>query len=119
MLYFNYKKIFELRGITKPFKFLMDNGFSRAKAYNITSSYPSSLSLANLDRMCTVLSCTPNDVLTWVPSKDSQIPETHPLHKLKAAESVSIAALTKDIPISQMPEIINAIQEAKSKLKDV
>lgn len=116
MLYFNYKRLFELRGIKNPFKYLMENGFSRAKAYKITSSYPTSMKLDNIDKMCTLFSCTPNDILTWVPNKDSQIPENHPLQKLKKVEVLNFTSITKDVPVSQIPELLKSLQEAKAKL---
>lgn len=117
MLYFNYKRLFALRGIKKPFKYLMDNGFSRAQAYNITTYYPSSLRLKNLERLCTLFSCTPNDILTWKPNPDSQIPESHPLQKLIHSETSDFTTITKDVPLSQMPELLKAVQDAKAKLK--
>lgn len=72
--------------------------------------------LDSLDKLCTLFSCTPNDILTWVPNKDSQVPENHPLQKLKKVESLDFATITKDVPVSQMPELLKTLQEAKAKL---
>lgn len=116
MLYFNLHKLFKIRGITRPFKYLTDNGFSRSTAYNIIASRSPAIRLTTLDRLCTLLSCTPDDIIEWIPAKDSQVPDSHPLHKLKPAETFGIADITKDVPISQMPELLKAIQEAKAKL---
>ncbi len=116
MFYYNIHKVFKLRGIDKPFKFLMDNGFSRGRAYHIVSYRISALRLQTLERLCILLSCTPNDILEWKPPKDSTVHESHPLQKLKANESMNLSELTKDIPIEKMPEIMNAIKEVKSKI---
>lgn len=119
MFYFNFDKIFNVRGINQPFAFLQKNGFSRSQASLITTRRATSLRLKNLERLCILLSCTPNDVLEWHPAKDLILPSTHPLQKLKPKESLDFAALTKDVSVSDMPEIINAIKEAKEKLKSV
>ena len=116
MFYYNIHKVFKLRGITSPFKFLMDNGFSRGRAYHIVTYRFSALRLDTLERLCEILSCTPNDILEWIPSKDSIIPDSHPLHQLKAKEQLDVQSLIKDVPVTKLPELIKAIQEAKSKL---
>jgi DNA-binding Xre family transcriptional regulator len=119
MFYFNFSKIFNLRGIKYPFAYLQTKGFSRSQARLITSRGASSLRLKTLEQLCILLSCTPNDVLEWYPAKDLQLHSAHPLHKLIPAHSFDFAALTKDVSVSDMPEIINAINEAKEKLKEV
>jgi hypothetical protein len=117
MMYYNFYKIFDLRGITNPFVFLIDNGFSRGQAFNITNRSNNGLRIENLEKLCLVLSCTPNDLIEWVPPKVSNVPDTHPLHKLKPTETLDFSELTKDIPIEKFPEIYNAIKEAKEKIK--
>lgn len=116
MLYFNFEKIFKLRGISVPYVFLMENGFKRGEAFQISGKRNVQMHLNKLEKLCALLSCTPNDLLAWVPSKVSNLPENHPLYTLKPVETLDIADLTKDVPISKIPEIHKAILEAKAKL---
>jgi len=116
MLYTNIKKLFDLRGIKKPVKFLKENGFSDNTAYKIVSHRFTSLSLDKVEKLCIALSCTPNDLLEFKPDPNSSIPENHPLQKLKPTESFNIFDITKDIPNEKIPEFKSALEEIKSKL---
>ena len=62
MMYYNFYKIFDLRGITNPYVFLIDNGFTRGQAYSLRNHRNSGLRIENLEKLCTLLSCTPNDI---------------------------------------------------------
>jgi len=117
MLYTNIQKLFALRGITKPAKFLMQNGFTRTMAYNITSSRFTYLDMNKFEKLCIALSCTPNDLLEWQPNPSAAIPESHPLHALKPNPNSNLTEVLKNIPIPQIPEIIKAIETAKQNLK--
>jgi DNA-binding Xre family transcriptional regulator len=117
MLYTNINKLFEIRGIKKPSQFLKDNGFSRNSAYNITALRFTHLRLEVIEKLCIALSCTPNDLLEWKPNSDTNLPESHPLHALKPTPAFNLEAIVKDIPVSQMPEFLQAIETAKQNLK--
>lgn len=117
MLYTNVKRLFKLRGIDKPAKFLQENGFSHHTAYSISSSRFLTLSLKNVEKLCLALSCTPNDLLEWTPPKNSNIPENHPLYALAPKNLSAITDIFKDVEISKIPELINNIESMKSNLK--
>ena len=117
MLYLNTKRMFKLRGIEKPNKFLIQNGFTYATAYNILHYSLSNLSYRSMEKLCVALSCTPNDLLEFKPDTDSSIPENHPLNKLKPIQPFSLFEITKDIPVDKIPELLSGIDELKSKLK--
>lgn len=117
MLKINLIKVFRLRGITKPGKYLEQNGFSKSIAYNIIKLKTSALKLENLNKLCSILSCTPNDFLEWTPDKSIPLPESHPLQKLKPAEVLNLSELLKDVPAEKISEFKSGIEELKSKLK--
>jgi len=116
MLYTNIKKLFKLRGIDNPVKFLLKNGFKYSSAYNIANSRFTSLTLDKVEKLCIALSCTPNDLLEFKPDKNTAIPENHPLQKLKPTETLSFFDITKDIPNEKIPEFKSALEQIKSKL---
>jgi len=113
MLYFNIPKLFKLRNISKPRIFLSQNGFTYSQAKNLATYRRSNISVNVVEKLCLALNCTPNDLLEWIPSKDSQVPENHPLHALKPSETLDLDELLKDIAPSQIPQIKKAIQQAK------
>ena len=116
MLRINLNKMYRLRGITKPGVFLSQNGFTKQKAFNIVKLKTPALKLQNLELLCRILSCTPNDIIEWTPDKNDTLPDSHPLYKIKPAESINIAEMLKDIPAEKISEFKLGIEELKSKL---
>jgi DNA-binding Xre family transcriptional regulator len=117
MLYTKIHKVLEARGIKKPVKFLQENGFSRNSAYNITALRFSYLRLNVFEKLCIVLSCSPNDLLEWQPNPGINLPDSHPLHKLKPKELINVEEMLKDIPAEKFAEFKSGIDELKAKLK--
>lgn len=117
MLYSNIKRLFEIRGIKNPKRFLTDNGFSQHSAYNIVNMRFTSLRLNVVEKLCILLSCTPNDLLEWTKPKNSNIPDSHPLHSLAPKNQININDIFKDVEVSKIPELINNIESLKSNLK--
>ena len=72
MLTFNFSRIFKARGIDKPFSYLVKVGYSDNFATRIVNNRIKRLDLADLEKLCELLQCTPNDLLEWIPeSKDN------------------------------------------------
>lgn len=117
MLQINLGKVLKLRGVVKPVSFLMQNGFSYNIAYRIAKSGRAALIPKNLERLCVILNCTPNDLLEYHPSKSKPIPENHSLNKLRPTETLDINSIAGDIPADKIPEFKKAIDEIKIKLK--
>jgi DNA-binding Xre family transcriptional regulator len=117
MLKLNFHKIFRLRGIANPAKYLIQNGFTSSIAYNIIKLKTPALKLENLERLCAILSCTPNDIIEYFPDKNFSLAETHPLQKLKHIESLNFAEILKDVPAEKISEFKLGIEELKTKLK--
>src|SRR5882757_1637380 len=83
MLSFNLTPIFKIRGITRPFNFLVKAGLSRHTATRLVNNQPSVLRLDHVEFLCRILICEPNDLLLWIPEKDQQYAAGHPLFKLR------------------------------------
>ena len=118
MLYTKINKLFELRGIRKPKDFLIQNGFSKNSAYNISRMRFTHLRLEVVEKLCLILSCTPNDLLEWKPSANSSIPENHPLYALAPKNYPNVNDIFKDVDISKIPQLITNIESLKSNLKE-
>jgi hypothetical protein len=44
--------------------------------------------LRELERLCLVLQCTPNDFYEWIPEEDSGTDANHPLNAIKKSKKV-------------------------------
>jgi DNA-binding Xre family transcriptional regulator len=113
MLKFNITNITTLRGITKPYKFFVQNGFSSTYATKLVKNDVRSIELGHLEKICTILKCTPNDIIQWIPGEDNQDPQ-HPLISLKREDS-KINDMMKNMPIDKLKNIENFILSLKEK----
>lgn len=83
MLSLNLTPIFKMRGIEKPYTFLVKAGLSPNTATSILNNKTRTFRLDHIELLCDVLVCEPNDLLAWTPEKDRIYPDNHPLAKLK------------------------------------
>ena len=114
MLYFNIKRVLDLRGIDKPYAFLVKNGFVSQTATNIINDRIARITPAQMERLCFLLNCTPNDLFDWRASANSVVPENHPLKSLaKEKNTPPISQMIKDIPVGKLGELEAIINELK------
>jgi DNA-binding Xre family transcriptional regulator len=117
MFILNIKKILTAKGISNYQKFLKSAGFSTNQTYYLLSLSPATIRLANLEKLCIALNCTPNDLIEWTPQKSDNIPQSHQLFHLKPKETFDFKAISSDIPVSKLPELKSIIENFKSNIK--
>jgi len=71
-----------MRGIEKPYTFLVKAGLSPNTATSILNHNTRSFRLDHIELLCDVLVCEPNDLLAWTPEDDKIYPDNYPLVKL-------------------------------------
>jgi DNA-binding Xre family transcriptional regulator len=114
MLTINLKPIFAARGIERPFSYMVKAGLSRIAAHRLLNGATLSFQLRHMDTLCTILHCTPNDILAWQPNGGQpSLPSNHPLQKL-APKPVpgSLQNLVKQLPLDELAKLMAAMQEA-------
>jgi len=106
MLYFNIKRLLDLRGIDKQYAFLVKNGFASQTASNMVNNYVGHIKPAQMEKLCLLLNCTPNDLFDWQPDKNSAVPENHPLKSLAKDKSAPpISEMVRDLPVEKLSEL--------------
>ena len=86
MIIINLSRIFKAKGIDKPYAFLMRAGFSANFASRAKNNQVRRLESKELEKLCVILNCTPNDLYEWVPDKDSLVDKDHELNKIRKTE---------------------------------
>ena len=115
MLYFNIKRILDLRGIDKPYAFLAKNGFASQTATNMINNRVGHIKPAQMEKLCLLLNCTPNDLFDWQPDKNTSVPDNHALKSLvKEKESLSISELVKSLPVEKLGKLGEIVQGLKN-----
>ncbi|MCX6198211.1 MAG: helix-turn-helix transcriptional regulator [Bacteroidetes bacterium] len=116
MLTTNFNKMFELRGIKNPYTYLLQQGFSRSVAWRICEEDYVKIDLNYLETLCTLLHCTPHDVLEWKPDSDAEDNGQHPLSSLKPKKkNTRLSKLIEQFPVDKIEELEKAMEEIKSK----
>ncbi|MFM6976303.1 MAG: helix-turn-helix domain-containing protein [Sphingobacteriaceae bacterium] len=119
MIQLNLKPLFALRGIEKPYQYLLHAGFSHHVATNLVAGNLQSLRFEQMERLCHCLLCEPTDLLQWQPNKAYTYPDNYPLSKLLPKETpaslkLSLSRLNfKDL--EEMTQLFNEQLEQRKK----
>ncbi|MDW7694537.1 helix-turn-helix transcriptional regulator [Flammeovirgaceae bacterium SG7u.111] len=106
MMYYNFKRVFKARGIERPFSFLQKAGFSDNFASKCNRNLIRRLELRELEKLCYLLRCTPNDLIVWEPDDASPLDKNHPLMEIKKPEkTVDMTKALNSVPLHQLAEI--------------
>lgn len=115
MLSLNLLPIFKARGIDKPFSYLTSAGFPSYTAHNLLNAKTVTFRLSHIDKLCSLLNCTPNDLLVWTPNRNEKLADTHPLTRLKKQNTdLNWQDTIKTIPLDQLSEIVKIINGHKN-----
>ncbi|MBC7474623.1 MAG: hypothetical protein H7263_10055 [Candidatus Sericytochromatia bacterium] len=69
-----------------------------------------------MDKLYSILNCTPNDLLAWTPNPKQKLEDTHPLTRLKNQNTdLNWQDTIKTIPLDQLSGIVKIINTHKSK----
>ena len=115
MMYLDIKKACSNKGIEDPRRWMVKNGFSHVAAARLMKTEQDSLKYQTIEKLCLLLFCTPNELLSWQPKDVSAAAANHPLQKLKQVPtSQSISGKLKTLS----PEKIEAVQAFLNGLDD-
>ena len=114
MLSFNLHEIFKARQIDKPYSFLVKAGISPQAVEKIVSNRSRVFRLDHIEKLCEVLHCEPNDLLTFKPDSHSPIPKNHPLFNLISNdEDLQWDETLRTLPLSQLKELSKQLANPK------
>lgn len=116
MLTFNFTRVFKSRGIDKPFSYLVKKGYSDNFATRVVNNRIEKLNLKDVEKLCELLQCTPNDLLQWNPSKEDENNEKHPLYSIKRSEKVvELTKVLSSVPLDKLRDIESMIMNEINK----
>lgn len=111
MLYYNFSRLFKVKGIHRPFTYLISLGYSRGMATRMANNDCQRINLPMMLRICRDLNCTPNDILDFRPSANSALPKNHALHTLTKTELTNeIFEKMNTLPLEKILQIHDVIK---------
>lgn len=115
MLVFNPKRIFTLRGIERPYNYLVKSGVAAPTAQKLLNGKTIHFKIVHLEKICRILNCTPNDLFEWKPDEGAPVAENHALKTLERSGTTRrLTEIIKDIPIERFDELENLLTDLKN-----
>ena len=112
MIYFNFVRIFKLKGIARPFSYLPKNGYSSGYATKLSNNTVQEINLERLEKFCRDFNCTPNDILDFRPDANDTLPKDHALHTLTKKEiDNELINKINALPADKIQQIHNILKE--------
>ncbi len=116
MLKFNFPRVFKSRGIDRPFSFLVNHGYSTNMATRIVNNRTRQVNLRDIEKLCMILKCTPNDFFDWVQGSENIDIEHHPLNAINRGNKVvQLEMLVNNIPMDKLADIESLIKKELEK----
>lgn len=112
MIKFNFTRVFRARGIDRPFSYLVSIGYSPNYSTRIVNNRIKTLNLKDIEKLCVMLQCTPNDFLEWIPDAKDAGNDRHPLIPLQRTDKViQLTQMLNSIPLNKLKEIESLINK--------
>jgi DNA-binding Xre family transcriptional regulator len=112
MINYNFDRIFKARGVDRVFTYLTKAGFSDNFATKIKNNKIKRIGLKELEKLCILLRCTPNDFYEWIPENDSQVDKNHALHTIRKSDKVfDLTKTLNSVPLSELDKLEELINQ--------
>jgi DNA-binding Xre family transcriptional regulator len=116
MLKLNLQRNFATLGISRPYTYLVRQGFSKNFSIRLSAGDIQRIDLAVIEKLCVLFRCTPNDLLEWVPAAGEQGIETSPLAALiRSGANVNMLDALNALPYDKLAEVEKLISERVKK----
>ena len=113
------KRVVTIRGIEKPFSFLVKNGFTYNVAHRIINSKTDKLSIKHIEQLCFILNCTPNDLMEYTPNTKKGENKDHPLNQLiRKKRERKYKHLMRELPIDKLDKLEELLSKLDNKAEN-
>ena len=113
MLSFNLTRLLKLRGIERHYTWLVRNGFAPQTAVRWSKNEIGYVRPEQMERLCLLLNCTPNDLFDWREDAQKHVHDTHALRTLTKTPS-DLPAQLRELPLDKLEKLGEMIAELKS-----
>ena len=112
MLNFNFSRIFKARGVDKPFSYLVKVGYSDNFATRIVNNRIRRLDIEDVEKLCELFHCTPNDLSEWIPESKDKTNDIHLLIPIRRSDKVvQLTQILNSVPLDKLSEIESLIKK--------
>jgi DNA-binding Xre family transcriptional regulator len=113
MLKFDVHPLLKLKGAKTSAAYLSNLGITKSKSQHLVKKDLKTISISDIEKLCYIFNCTPNDLFTFEESAAKPLPQNSALKKLVRTHP-SIPELISGLSVEQASELINKLAEIKN-----
>lgn len=102
------------RMIKNPYTLFVENDISEVKARQYLNGKTNRIMLDDIEILCRLLYCTPNDLMEWTPKNSAQDYEGNPLQAIRKKPLFNMADVMKNMTVGEL----RAMVELKNKQEE-
>jgi hypothetical protein len=112
MITLDLERMYEIKGIDRPYAFFTSHGFSPHVAHNLVSGAYKSLQYGHLEKLCRIFQCLPHDLLNYKPTTRGLPPAMDHLLVLRKPplKTKSLKSLLASLPPDQVLRVTEQLQ---------
>jgi DNA-binding Xre family transcriptional regulator len=107
MIELQIKEMMKAKGIKSPYKQLVHAGMSYSTVQQYMTGKRGSVALEHIEIFCTMLRCTPNDLLAWTPSQKADGYPENPLQAIRKKPLLDLEAKLKSMSVDELTRRLN------------
>jgi len=112
MIKLNIERMIRMRGHSNPLRYLQEQGFPYRVCYLMLKGSVKLIKFNQLEHLCRLLHCTPNDLLEWVPKEETPEELSLPLAKLLRRGTYSpLVGAIQGIPPSKLDKALELLKK--------
>ena len=112
MIKLNIERMIRMRGHSNPLRYLQEQGFPYRVCYFMLKGSVTLIKFNQLEKLCRLLHCTPNDLLEWTPKEETPEELSLPLAKLLRRGTYSpLVGAIQGIPPSKLDKALELLKK--------
>lgn len=117
MIKLKIQALCKAKAIAHPYTALKKAGISKIKTMQYLRGKTNRLMLDDMDTLCTLLRCTPNDLVEWTPKNKAEDYEENPLQAIRKKEPIELDEIIKSMTIGEIRDFKAKYEEEKRREK--
>ena len=111
MLKFDVHPLLKLKGAKTKAAYLKTFGVTKNKSQHLVKNDLKFISIKDIEKLCSIFNCTPNDLFTISESDANSLPPNSALKKLVRTPIFSMPELVSDLSVEQAAELMHKIRD--------
>ncbi len=113
MIRLRIKDLCREKAIAHDYTALTKAGISKEKAMQYLDGKTNRLMLDDVETLCNLLRCTPNDLLQWSPGKKTEDYPENPLQVIRKKPPIVLEEILKEMTVGEVREFVEMREEKK------